>query len=204
VDNVPEPLKGQPIPLLAADDWQMSFGERAALEGILCQLRPRLAVEIGTAAGGSLRRLARHSQLVHSFDLEAPAADIAQAPNVRLHTGDSHSLLPAWLDGLTRPIDFALIDGDHTPLGVHADLAALLDSGRCEQTVILLHDTAQPMTRSGIEGALTGRHGLHIELDFLPGYVFTRGVFAGERWGGLGLVVTGEPGATTQDLYRST
>ena len=39
----------------------MSFGERAALEGVVAQVRPRLAVEIGTAAGGSLARIARYS-----------------------------------------------------------------------------------------------------------------------------------------------
>lgn len=40
--------------------WQMSLGERAAFEGVLAQLRAKLAVEIGTADGGSLERIATY------------------------------------------------------------------------------------------------------------------------------------------------
>jgi len=56
----------------------MSFGERAALEGILSQLTPDLALELGTAEGGSLERLAHHSAEVHSFDLVAPSLPVAE------------------------------------------------------------------------------------------------------------------------------
>ncbi|MGN6170385.1 MAG: hypothetical protein ACTHQQ_19775, partial [Solirubrobacteraceae bacterium] len=52
--------------------WQMDPGERAALDGLLCQLRPKLSIEIGRADGGSLRSIARYSGHVHSFDLAAP------------------------------------------------------------------------------------------------------------------------------------
>src|SRR5690348_6240653 len=68
-DNRPAPLAGGPLPLTHDAGWQMSFGERAALEGVLAQLRPRLAVEIGTAEGGSLERIAAYSEEVHSIDL---------------------------------------------------------------------------------------------------------------------------------------
>ena len=47
----------------------MSFGERAALEGVLAQLRPRLALEIGSAEGGSLARIAAYACEVHSVDV---------------------------------------------------------------------------------------------------------------------------------------
>ncbi len=47
----------------------MRYGERFALEGILESLKPRLAIEIGTAQGGSLRRIAAHAEEVHSFDI---------------------------------------------------------------------------------------------------------------------------------------
>ena len=57
--------------LSAFDDlpWQMEPGERAALEGLLCEVRPNLSIEIGTAEGASLRLLAKYSGHVHSFDL---------------------------------------------------------------------------------------------------------------------------------------
>lgn len=206
MDNVPTPLENAPVGLMRSPDWQMSFGERAALEGLLSQLRPHLAVEVGSAAGGSLRRIAHHSERVHTFDLVRPAPSVAHRPNVRLHTGDSRFLLPEWLEELRRPIDFALIDGDHSPEGVRADLAALLESRWCRRTVFLLHDSAHEATRAGILAALQTASGVvYQDMDFLPGYVFARGGFAGERWGGFALIVTGDASvALAQDLYRST
>src|SRR5215213_10756075 len=85
------------IQLLRDSTWQMSFGERAALEGLLAQLRPKLAIEIGTAEGGSLARVAAHSAEVHSFDLVPPADEARGLGNVTFHTGDSHALLPELL-----------------------------------------------------------------------------------------------------------
>ena len=55
------PSVGGPIELLRDSAWQMSYGERAGLEGVLSQLKPALAVEIGTAEGGSLARIAARS-----------------------------------------------------------------------------------------------------------------------------------------------
>ena len=46
--------------------WQMRPCERAAVRGVLAELEPRLAVEIGTADGGSLRRIAAHAEHVHA------------------------------------------------------------------------------------------------------------------------------------------
>jgi hypothetical protein len=200
-DNIPTALQDAPIPLLAAPDWQMSFGERAALEGVLSQLRPRLAVEVGSAEGGSLRRIARHSACVHSFDLVPPAPGVAQRPNVTLHTGDSHRLLREWLSTVGAPLDFALVDGDHSRKGVGTDLAQLLDAACAQRTVVLLHDSAHPETRDGILDALHGRPVAYCDLDFYPGYTFARGSFADERWGGLALLVTGASQRQKQDLY---
>ena len=108
------------LPLLEPADWQMTLGERAALQGILTSLEPRLSIEIGTAQGGSLSRVAAASGAVHSFDLEHdPERD--WPANVHLHSGDSHELLPAFLAELARGdrnVDFVLVDGDHTADGV--------------------------------------------------------------------------------------
>jgi hypothetical protein len=204
MDNVPTPLADAPISLLRGEDWQMSFAERAALEGILSQLRPRVAVEVGSAAGGSLRRLARHSARVHSFDLTLPADDVAGLPNVVVHVGDSRFTLPTWL-ATAKAIDFALVDGDHTPEGVHADLSALLESRAAARTLILLHDVEHLGVREGIEAALEPPGPVvYSDLNFLPGYTFARGGWADQRWGGFALVLTGETDTPqTQDLYRS-
>jgi hypothetical protein len=68
-DNRSRSLAAPQIPLLGEELSQMSFGERAALEGVLGQCEPRLAVEIDTYKGRSLRFLARHCEQVHAFDL---------------------------------------------------------------------------------------------------------------------------------------
>ena len=68
-ENRPAPLAAAPIPILADVISQMSFGERAALEGILGPRKPRLAIEIGTYEGGSLQFVAAHCAHVHTLDL---------------------------------------------------------------------------------------------------------------------------------------
>jgi cephalosporin hydroxylase len=189
----------------------MSFGERAVLQGILSELKPRVSIEIGSAQGGSLQWVARHSESVHSIDLTPPVEIL---PNVSYHTGDSRRLLPELLDPRCLLIhkgivDFALIDGDHTAEGVHADLRHLLDSPACRRTVILLHDATNTDVRDGITIAVHEHPAIvYRDLDFTRGYVFAEGPFAGQRWGGIGLVITGDPATDgyghtpAQTLYR--
>src|SRR5215212_5835999 len=120
----------------------MSFGERAALEGVMSQLRPKLAIEIGTAEGGSLARVAAHSEEVHSFDLVPPAEKARALGNVTFHTGDSHALLPELLTRFAdegRNVDFALVDGDHSAEGVHQDMLDLV-AGYMFREPSLLHE----------------------------------------------------------------
>jgi hypothetical protein len=210
--HLPQPLGNAPIPLLADERTQMSFGERAALEGVLLQLRPKIALEVGSAAGGSLARIAAYSHSVHSFDLVLPADEVAALGNVTCHTGDSHKLLPATLASLAGRgcmVEFAFVDGDHTPEGAREDLSALLDSSATPSTVILLHDTANLDVRLGVELAIAAHAKIvYHELDFVPGREFAEGPFANQWWGGLGLVITGDRrndgyrGSPAQTLYR--
>ena len=51
-----------PIEIFEDQVWQMSRGERAAVEGVLAALEPALAIEIGSAEGASLRRIAPHAR----------------------------------------------------------------------------------------------------------------------------------------------
>jgi len=171
--------------------WQMSLGERAAIEGVLAQLRPKLAIEIGSAEGAALRRIAAHSEEVHSFDLLAPS--LPQPDNVRLHTGDSHELLPAFLAeiaGQGRNVDFVMVDGDHTPDGVRQDVEDLLDSRALARTVILIHDTANERVRSGVDSVRFAAWPkvVHVELDWISGKLFAEPALRNELWYGLGLV----------------
>jgi hypothetical protein len=186
------------ISIFEDERWQMTIGERAALEGILSQLKPNLALEIGTAQGGSLRRIAEHSSEVHSFDQQLPP-EPERFPDVHFHTGDSHQILRPWLDEIRaegRSLDFVLVDGDHSAHGVRADIRDILESGALDG-VMLLHDSMNPEVRRGIRATEIAGHPSvrYVDLDFVAGHLSTYrsgGEFFGQLWGGLGLAVVGE------------
>jgi Methyltransferase domain len=175
--------------------WQMSPGERAAIKGILSELAPALAIEIGTGQGGSLRRIAAASQTVHAFDDSEPSGDLVAAlRNVTFHTGDSHELLPRLLAQLAERranVDFALVDGDHSPQGVKRDVEDLLASPAVGRTLIVLHDTANPAVREGLEAVDYSAFSklTWVDLDWVPGFILREGHARGQAWGGLGVVV---------------
>lgn len=184
------------LPLLTDDEWQMTFGERLALEGLLARLRPALALETGTARGGSLRRIAAYSAEVHAFDLlDDLEAVVAELPNARAHVGDSAVTLPAVLDSFAaggRTVDFALIDGDHSAAGVQRDVRAVIDSPACTNTVVVLHDTANEQVRGALEALDLPSHpkvALCL-LDAVPGFMV--GAWherAGQIWNGMGMLL---------------
>ncbi|MFI4992211.1 MAG: class I SAM-dependent methyltransferase [Solirubrobacterales bacterium] len=182
------------LPVFADDPWQMSYGERTVLEGMLSMIKPSLALEIGRAEGGSLRRIAAHSERVISLDLVDASHDIMSLPNVRALSGDSHALLPAELEHAAATednIDFVLVDGDHSAQGVRQDMEDLLNSRAISQTVILAHDTLNEEVRQGLQEVdyEAHEHLAWIDLDFVPGYVARLPERFGECWGGLGLIV---------------
>jgi Methyltransferase domain len=184
--------------VLADAEWQMHLGERFTFEGLLATLRPRLAIEIGRAEGGSLRRIAAHAGTVHSFDLVPPSdALAADLGNVVFHTGDSSLQVPETLSELAAAgghVDFALVDGDHSAEGVRRDAEALLASDACRRTAIVFHDAANDIVRAGLEAVRFHEHPkVALELlDFVPGFVVESGVYAMQIWNGLGLVVLDE------------
>ncbi|MGZ4385610.1 MAG: class I SAM-dependent methyltransferase [Gaiellaceae bacterium] len=182
---------------LLTEQWKMALGERAALEGLLSFLKPALAIEVGTSMGGSLERLSAHSGVVHSFDLERPAALATDRfPNVVFHTGDSHELLAPVLAQLSESghdVNFALVDGDHSAVGVQRDVEDLLAAPCVRRAVILLHDTMNDRVRAGLaELELGARPKVSlVDLDFVPGFLVREGRNRNRLWGGLGLVVVG-------------
>lgn len=190
------------IELFTVNQWQMAIGQRAALEGLLAQLRPGVAVEVGTAQGGSLGRIAAHSKHVHSFDLGFQV-DRSSFSNVTFHEGDSHELLPRVLADLHadgQNVDFALVDGDHSYEGVKQDLEHLLDSDAVSRTVIVLHDAMNEDVRAGIES---------VDFESYPKVAFTdlnfvmqyqEAALMEEVWGGLGLVVV-DAGQTNYRIF---
>jgi Methyltransferase domain len=198
--------------VLARRNWQMALGERAAIEGLLAQLSPTLAIEIGTAQGGSLERIASHATEVHTFDMDCEV-DPADFANVTFHIGDSHVLLPAFLAELQargRTVDFALVDGDHTARGAQRDVEDLLRSPAVRNAFIVLHDTMNEEVLEGLR---------RIDFAAYPNVVFRDLAFTQlfrdparpleEAWGGLGLIVVDTDGVTgvprqTRERNRST
>lgn len=183
---------------LADDRWQMAPGERAAIEGLLSQIRPRLAIEIGTAQGGSLARIAAHSEEVHSFDLD-PDVDESLFPNVTFHRGDSHVLLPEFLRELEaqgRNVDFALVDGDHRAEGVRADVMHLIDSPALRRGYVVMHDTMNEEVHQGLEEIDWGSYSKvrYVDLAFTQLYQSDIPLLH-ERWGGLGLIAVDADGS---------
>lgn len=182
----------------------MSYGERAALEGVVAQLRPRLALEIGTGQGGSLECLARHSAEVHTIDLVEAPTRVHQIPKVTVHTGDSRELVPALLrefESRGRNVDFVLIDGDHSAEGVRRDLENVLHASAVSQSLILAHDTMNDIVRSGLESVDVEKFDkvVYFDLDFVPGYFVREGPFRHELWGGLGFFVVDAARSWTPD-----
>lgn len=172
--------------------WQMSSGERAAIEGLLGMLRPSLAIEIGTAEGAGARRIAAHAAEVHCFDLDPPTLEMPA--NVTVHVGDSHELLPKVLAEFAeqgREVDFVIVDGDHSPTGVRQDLEDLLDSPAVARTVILIHDIANERVRAGVDAVhfAAWPKVAHVHLDWIPGQLFSEPGLENELWYGLGLVL---------------
>jgi hypothetical protein len=200
---------------VSPEKWQMGFHERMALEGILSQLKPSLAIEIGTAHGGSLERIAAHCQEVHSIELSYPiqsSREVRSLSNVTFHRGDSHKLLPRLLkrlEGVGRNVDFALVDGDHSSEGVKLDVEDLLGSAALQNGVVLVHDTMNETVRAGLEQIDYEDFSKvrYVELDFVPGHLFRESRLLHQLWFGLGLILvdSGRPGRRSapirQDRY---
>lgn len=174
---------------------EMSYGEQAALVGILAALEPQLALELGTFRGGSLAPIAAYSDQVHTFDLASHVRE--SLPNVTYHIGDSRSALPQVLSELAkakRHVDFVLVDGDHSRPGVEADMTNLLASPALSTTVILLHDCANEGVREGARNAILKADGLaYADLSFVAPPAGRTSPLS-ELWGGLGIVVVDRPG----------
>jgi len=164
---------------LAPDDCLMTAAEKAALIGVLHQLRPERVLEFGFRFGGSCRWFSEFAREVVSVDLDPACADRARAlPNVRLLTMRTTEAAGV-LRREGRRFDFMLVDADHSRASVCADVAVGLELA----DVVLCHDSYNPVVRAGIRQALAGRD-VYCDLDFVPGCLQSNGL-----WGGFALIL---------------
>ena len=175
--------------------WQMDNSERFALLAILDYLKPALSLEIGSRHGGSLARISKYSKRVISLDIDPTVpVRLGHFTNVEFVVGDSRKTLPALLGRLQKegtPLQFALVDGDHTTEGALADCQHIIAVRPLGPLIMLIHDSFNPDVRKGIESVAWREcpyvHAL--EMDLIPGVISAEARLRREMWGGFALAI---------------
>jgi glycosyltransferase involved in cell wall biosynthesis len=201
------PVKGEPAiapkpanwtdvlyPGLKVDRWQMHDSERLALTALLARARPTCAIEVGTYFGGSLSLISEYSKLIFSIDIDPDVPQrVGQLANVNYLIGDSGQILPTLFQELSKagiPVNFVLIDADHSVEGVRRDISLVLQYVPREPMFLLMHDSFNPGCRQGmLEAPWQDSPYCHfVDLDFVPGRAVDHpGAGHGELWAGLAM-----------------
>lgn len=131
----------------------MSPSEQAAMILLLQNLKPSVAIEIGTKLGGSLQVLARFSKKVYSLEIdpEVERRLAGKYPNVEFIIGPSTETLPPLLKRLEAEqanLGFVLVDGDHTTKGVKSDINNVLEFKPRHPLYVVMHDSFNPECRT--------------------------------------------------------
>ncbi|MBP8005724.1 MAG: glycosyltransferase [Acinetobacter sp.] len=175
-------------------EWQMNDSERLGLAAVLQRLNPGCAIEIGTYRGGSLSLIAQYADKVFSIDIDPSIPDkFKQFSNVSFFTGPSQIIMPTLLkalDDADMPVEFLLIDGDHSAEGVKRDIEIILDYVPKKPLIVMMHNGFNPECRRGMLEANWQKSDYvqYVDLDFIPGRVIEHGGGGdGEMWGGLAM-----------------
>ena len=174
----------------------MGYEETACFEAILSHLRPKCALEIGTAQGARLSRFVKFSEKVISVDCDenVRASLEPHFPEVRFVIGNSNEVLPQIVAELSESddgLDFVFLDANHDEDYVRKDLNCLLKVRPKSRLVLLMHDTFNPSCRKGILEANwdDNPHCHFVDLDFSPGILHPDAGVYREMWGGLGFAL---------------
>lgn len=176
------------------EHWQMNHSERLAMTALLSRHKPKCSIEIGTYPGGSLSLISQYSEMVFSIDIDPSIPEkFRYFENVCFLTGPSSVILPLLLKELDRgdiPVDFILIDGDHSAEGIKRDIDCLLSYVPKKPLFVMMHDSYNPECRRGMLGIDWEQSPYvgWVDLDFIPGRIIEHnGPTKGEMWGGLAL-----------------
>jgi glycosyltransferase involved in cell wall biosynthesis/cephalosporin hydroxylase len=175
-------------------DWQMNDSERLALAAILERTRPKCAIEVGTYRGGSLSLISQYVDVVFSIDIDPSIpGKLRHIANASFFTGPSQVIFPQLLRELAEsgmPVEFVLIDGDHSARGVKRDVEILLTYVPTKPLVLMVHDGFNPECRRGLLEASwnSSPYVQYVDVDFIPGRIIEHGGGGdGEMWGGLAM-----------------
>lgn len=183
------------FPDVRIENWQMMQWERIALTGILSRLRPKGAIEVGVYHGGSLSLAQQYCEHIIGINIDpAVRGRVAPAANVELLIAPSATAIPdafARHAATGRPVNYVLVDADHSAEGVRRDLELVLQYTPTEPMIIVMHDTGNPDTRRGLMSVEwdSNPYLKMFDFDFVPGQIIEHSVSngRGEIWGGLGL-----------------
>lgn len=174
--------------------WDMNHPERLALIAILSHLNPLCSIEIGIPKDGSLSLISQYSKMVFSIDTDSNIpSKFSHLKNVNFFIAPSSAILPTLLhelDAENVPVEFILIDGDHSAEGVKRDIDFLLSYIPKKPLYVVLHDSFNPECRRGmLEANWEKSLYVHqIDIDFIPGRLVEDGEAThGEMCGGLAL-----------------
>jgi hypothetical protein len=183
------------FPGVIRENWQMTESERIALTGVLARVRPRGALEVGVYYGGSLSLAAQFCERILAIDIDPAVRDRFPLPdNAELLIGSSEELIPkalARFERLGLPLQYVLVDANHSAEGVRRDLDLVLAYRPRTPMVILAHDSGNENCRQGILAANwnSNPHVHFVQCDFVPGQIIEHSIQngKGEVWGGLAL-----------------
>jgi predicted O-methyltransferase YrrM len=115
------------------DTWGIDEGAAAMLKGFVMALKPEVILETGTHRGRSTRALAEavHENMTgHIWTVDMDDYGLMTEGALREHektlvtqvVGKTPEILSEDILGTLRGIEFAFLDGDHTPEGIEAEL----------------------------------------------------------------------------------
>jgi hypothetical protein len=176
-------------------NWYMTRNERYCFVKLLEKIRPKVAIEIGSFDGGSLQVISKYAEKVYAIDIDTTLEERLKGKfnNVTFLMGDSKEIVPKLIKELQQKnesIEFALIDGDHSALGVKADIENMINYTPVNSLNIILHDSFNPECRNGMKAVNYNayKHVHYVELDYITG-VFEPNGLKKEMWGGFGHIV---------------
>ncbi len=190
-------------------NWQMSNAERYVFVGLLRDLNPNFAIEIGTYMGGSLQVISRFAEKVISIDIDPDVLSRLEGKfqNVEYRIGDSNEIIQNLImefETKGQTPDFILIDGDHSSDGVRKDIEAIIKMTPMQTCTIIMHDSFNPGCRHGMVSAdwESSPYVHSVQIDFVPGvyhYDARDTADAKTMWGGFAKVIL-QPEKRTKEI----